>query len=531
MSDSATAATGGEGLVRAAVLLRERNPGALARAVEEMASSPLAQRSYFNRDQFAERFGSPPALIDRLERFASDHGLSTLAVHPGGRLLVLSGPPAAFSRALDLGTQKVRAAGQRFDRLLTEAQLPKPLAQMAEALFPLDDRPLFGREPCGEQAAAHASERSVAGAESTSMVAQVSSGYRFPASFDGSGQRIGIVLLGGGFYREDMKAYFGDRLPEIKVVELAGARNQPAPRANVNAYLDALSSGGSYPGSEAEVAQIWWTIEATIDIQLAGSFAPGARLVVYFAPNTSHGKLAAISAALADKQDAPSVLSCSWGMREDEADDSYVEAMEHCFQMAALRGITICYSSGDTGADVGPDGKPRVHYPASSPLVLSCGGTALPLPAADPATQKVWNESRGTRVLASGGGFSRRFPHPSWQRLSPRETTGRGVPDVSGKADYAHGYHCALVGRTVLGGGTSAAVPMWAGLIARLNQAVGKPVGWLTPLLYQLRNPDSLHDILEGGNGYHDATHGWDSCTGLGSPCGEDLLAALCGAQ
>jgi kumamolisin len=70
-------------------------------------------------------------------------------------------------------------------------------------------------------------------------------------------------------------------------------------------------------------------------------------------------------------------------------------------------------------------------------------------------------------------------------------------------------------------GGTSAAAPLWAALIARLQQAGGSRK-WLTPLLYAAP-AGTLHDITSGDNGSYRATTGWDACTGLGSPAGADL--------
>jgi kumamolisin len=100
----------------------------------------------------------------------------------------------------------------------------------------------------------------------------------------------------------------------------------------------------------------------------------------------------------------------------------------------------------------------------------------------------------------------------------------RGVPDVAGDADPDTGYDVRIDGEDTVIGGTSAVAPLWAALIARINQASGKNAGLVNPQLYA--NPQALRDITSGNNGDFEATIGWDACTGLGSPNGT-LLASL----
>jgi kumamolisin len=127
------------------------------------------------------------------------------------------------------------------------------------------------------------------------------------------------------------------------------------------------------------------------------------------------------------------------------------------------------------------------------------------------------------------------FPLPSWQEGLgvPQPSVqggGRGVPDVSGDADPATGYNILVDGQNLVFGGTSAVAPLWAALVARINQQMGKPVGFLNPLIYaQAVETSGFHDITQGNNGSFSAAQGWDPCTGLGSPDGARLLAALTG--
>ena len=143
----------------------------------------------------------------------------------------------------------------------------------------------------------------------------------------------------------------------------------------------------------------------------------------------------------------------------------------------------------------------------------------------------VWNESAldgGSGLWASGGGASTAYAQPSWQT----EVSGaaaangmRGVPDVAGDADPETGYDVRIDGTDTVIGGTSAVAPLWAALIARINQTSGKSAGYLNPTLY--KNPQALRDITQGNNGDYDATAGWDACTGLGSPNGKLLGGVL----
>lgn len=103
---------------------------------------------------------------------------------------------------------------------------------------------------------------------------------------------------------------------------------------------------------------------------------------------------------------------------------------------------------------------------------------------------------------------------------------GRGEPDVCGVADPETGYRVRVDGQHTVVGGTSAVAPLWAALVARLNSNLPTNLGFLNPILYGLRS--GFRDITLGTtSGSFRAGAGWDACTGLGSPDGKALLAAL----
>jgi kumamolisin len=136
--------------------------------------------------------------------------------------------------------------------------------------------------------------------------------------------------------------------------------------------------------------------------------------------------------------------------------------------------------------------------------------------------EAAWND--GASGGASGGGYSAVFAAPSWQTGTGGKNW-RGVPDVAGDADPETGYNVRVDGSDTVIGGTSAVAPLWAGLLALANQTVGRRVGFVNPVLYQ--NPNAFTDITSGNNNGYDAAKGWDPVTGLGSPKGNLVIAAL----
>jgi kumamolisin len=102
---------------------------------------------------------------------------------------------------------------------------------------------------------------------------------------------------------------------------------------------------------------------------------------------------------------------------------------------------------------------------------------------------------------------------------------------VAGDADPSTGYQVLVDGQQTVVGGTSAVAPLWAALVALVNQTLGKRQGFLNPILYTLGGT-GFNDITSGNNddsglGYYDAGPGWDPCTGLGSPDAAALISAL----
>ena len=429
-----------------------------------------------------------------IKNFAQDNGLKVVRIDPDSLSVTLSGSLDALSKAF--GVKLMNYASPRGNYLGYSGQLTLPgkLADNVLGVFGLDNRPL-----------AYPYFLRLKNLPSITYTPnQMASMYDFDSIFDGRGQCIAIIEFGGGYGEEDFVRYFNwlkTSQPEIKVVSVDGEDIRPG------------------KDDDAEVV---------VDVDTAGAVAPGSRLVLYFAPNSERGFIDSVNAAIHDKDNKTSVLSISWGAAEDEWSQEAIFSVNRAFETAAKSNITVLCASGDNGSnDMENDSLAHVDFPASCPYVTGCGGTRF-----SPIGETVWNDGKGG---ATGGGISDIFPLPTWQfnasvqpSANPGTHIGRGVPDVAGNSDPKTGYVLIYHGEPVVFGGTSFAAPLWAGLIAQINQGMKKPVGYLNPLLYtKLANSKALNDITSGNNGAYQAAPGWDACTGLGTPNGLELLRSL----
>lgn len=234
-----------------------------------------------------------------------------------------------------------------------------------------------------------------------------------------------------------------------------------------------------------------------------------------------------VTKAIHDATNKPSVISISWGGPESSWAQSSLTALDNACQSAGALGVTITVAAGDNGSTDGATGN-NVDFPAASPHVLACGGTKLEASGTTIQSEVVWND--GASGGSTGGGVSEFFALPTWQAnakvpAAGSSAGGRGVPDVAGDASPTTGYNVLVDGSQEVVGGTSAVAPLWAGLIAIVNQLKGSPVGFINPTLYA--SPNAFNDIISGNNGAFSAGPGWDACTGMGSPIGTAIATAL----
>jgi kumamolisin len=471
------------------------------------ASGPVR----LSRAEYRKRHTADPDALKLVKAFAKEFNLKveddpTAAIR---RTVQLTGAASDIQKAFGVELNQKTIGGVEYRVREGGIQLPESLGGNVLAVLGLDNRP---------QAKPHIRLRRVqsetglqpaaAAAPSSYTPPQVAQAYQWPATASGAGQTIGIIELGGGYRQADLTAYFQTlsiAAPGITAVSVDKGKNAPTTAS----------------GADGEVM---------LDIEVAASVAPGAKIVVYFTPNTDQGFTDAITTAVHDTTNHPSVISISWGGPESSWTSQAMTALDAACQSAAALGITITVAAGDNGSTDGATGN-NVDFPASSPHVLACGGTKLDANGSTLISEVVWNELANNDG-ATGGGVSNQFPLPSWQANanvpgSAASTGGRGVPDVAGDADPNSGYQVRVDGQNIVVGGTSAVAPLWAGLVAVANQQLGTSVGFIQPAIYAAKAAAAFNDITEGNNGAFSAGPGWDACTGLGSPKASALIPLL----
>jgi kumamolisin len=492
----------GKSDIELTVYLRPRAP---VDWVDQEAARPPAERRVLSREEFAAAHGASDEDVAAVRSFASDYGLNVSGVDQARRAVKLRGSVDQVAKAF--GVEEIAlfktSGGEAYRGRRGSLTLPGALHGAVIGVFGIDNRP---------QAHPRLRRHATPSADSSYTPVQVAEAYNFPSAVDGTGEVVGILELGGGFSSTDLATYFQSlnlATPTVTAVSVDGAANSPGTDTNADG-------------------------EVMLDIEVVGAVANGAAIAVYFAPNTDQGFIDGLSTAIHDTTNKPSVVSISWGQSEDAWTEQARTQLEQTLTDAAALGVSVTVAAGDNGSSDGVnDGQQHVDFPASAPHALACGGTSLQAANGQITSESVWNDGAGGG--ATGGGVSDQFPLPSYQSAAnvpnnvDSNAAGRGVPDVSGNADPQTGYQILVDGNSETIGGTSAVAPLWAGLIARLNQALGKPVGFLQPQIYPLLGSAAFHDITDGDNGSYSAGAGWDACTGLGSPDGTALSTALAG--
>jgi kumamolisin len=501
--------------------------GALA-ALSKLYHTLPAKRRYLTDRQFEAVYGAAPADLKKIQKWAQACGFNVLDSDLRMRRILVEGTIAQFNAAFHLQLNEYQThEGISHRGREGEICVPKELHRIVEGVFGLDTRRV-GRPRL--RRARHASAaKPLRRAFFPPEVAQL---YDFPAGLDGSGQNIAVLAFNGapegdpsgGYRRKALRKYFkhfiGGRMPAIQDVVVQGRGNRPG-----------ADTARSSDNGDA-------TDEIMLDMCVVGSVAPGAKMFMYFTESTSQGWIDALREAITDKNDI-SVISISYGDTEDAPHGEFtkmsLQIVNDTLESAIARGITICTPAGDDGSSDGSHPGAHVDFPASSPFTLAVGGTRLVATrGANPAIAKetVWQ--------ASGGGISAKFRKPSYQNrvrvprsVNPGHKIGRGVPDVAAVGDPNTGVkRMRASGKTLQTlGGTSVSAPLWASLIARINQGIGARCGFINPLLYRRFARGVLRDITKGNNGAYSARHGWDACTGLGYPHEAQLLQALSGQR
>lgn len=306
------------------------------------------------------------------------------------------------------------------------------------------------------------------------------------------------------------------------------------PPANLRVVNTTARSATPYLASDEEVE----------DTEMVHAIAPGATLEVVLVPSDATSSTANFAAAITQVIQTgvalhTAVISISASIGEQSLTPAAAGQMHAALQQAREQHVTVVASSGDTGA-ISDDGSPRqVSLPASDPLVLAAGGTILD--AASPAGTYLGEMAWNGGTDASGGGYSSLFPRPAYQDGVACAGATRGVPDLAANADHSTAMATAFSdGSLRPATGTSAAAPLWAGVIALADQQAGQHLGFINPAIYRIaRSPAyhrAFHDVVTGDNsvlgptgvvvGYN-AQPGWDPVTGWGSPDAQYLVPLL----
>ena len=491
------------------LILRRNSPDEFAERVRAAERGERAERTVHS--DFETTYGASHSDIAAVTAFAAQHDLSVTQVAPARRAVILSGTVAQFRAAFGIDFETFEHPNGTYRGRIGAIVLPANLQPIVEAVLGLDNRPQAKPHFRIHTPRGNVAHDSTAAAAVAYEPPQVASIYGFPAG-TGAGQCIALIELGGGFRPADLKKYFSglniSPLPSVTAVSVDHAANKPT---------------GSADGPDGEVM---------LDIEVACSIAPGAHIVVYFAPNTDAGFLNAVATAIHDTTNKPSIVSISWGSAESSWEPATMTAFDEAFQSAATLGITVCVASGDNGSsDDVAAGKNHVDFPASSPHALACGGTSLRVSGTPITRETAWNDGAGGG--ATGGGESTFFALPDYQTgcvlTSATGTTTpltmRGVPDVAGDADPETGYDVLVDGKAMPIGGTSAVAPLWASLIALSNTRNNSTAGFINGRLYA--NRAALRDVTSGNNSAYAASDGWDATTGLGSPIGAAVATAV----
>lgn len=525
------------------LVLRGRSAAALDRALASLAdlASP-SYRHFLSPAEYARRFGPDPSARARVEAALTAAGMRVTWRSSDGTLLRARATVRQAETLFAVRIEDFRAAdGRRFYAATAAPTLPPALRDIVTGVLGLESY----------SAARPAERRNLTGAARQTVQAagfspnDLARAYNFAplrsAGLDGAGQTIAFAEI-DTFSRSDIATYdrqFNISAPPIEVVDVDGGAADP----------DQVS-------------------ETTLDIEVAHAVAPRAHLIAYEGSGDTASLAELFSRIVSDHR--AQVMSISLGLCErfilnprqaplDLRDaltisgQSFFSSLDTTFRQAAALGMSVLAATGDTGAYGCNQADPSNHEvvasaPATNPFVTAVGGTAL-FPNADGTYGREYGWEGPLEGTGGGGGLSLQYALPSWQ-------TGRGVanqfsdgrrqvPDVAANADPLTGY--AIYDSTSgcrgqrcwsVVGGTSAAAPLWAGLIALANQAGAKQglrsAGFLNPAFYRLGNaavgasgPSSFHDITAGGNLFYPATPGWDFSTGWGSPDANVLVPAL----
>jgi kumamolisin len=497
------------------------------RRKKEIPDLPGRPERMLSRDELNAAHGASEADIQKAVKTFEALGLRAVKTDAATRSIELDGSVAQMEKAFAVKLFDYEHPAGNYRGRVGDIYVPSTLQGIVTGVFGLDDRRAARR---GYHFAKRGFARQLSSIpDAWYLPSELGKRYNFPAG-DGSGQTVALLEFGGGYFETDLTAFCkAANVSEPKVVTIS---------------VDGTPTHAR-DGTEGEVM---------LDIEVVAGLCPKATIAVYFARFTEKGWIKALDAVIQDKTHNPKVLSISWGFAEQALiwTEQAMTNVNETLKDAALTGVTVCVAAGDDGSsDAVADGHAHVDFPASSPYVLAVGGTTIPSKTA-PLPDICWFEGDGLRQPgnpnsgSTGGGVSAIFPRPSWQQnitiqpVNPGAIVGRCIPDLAANADWtASPYLLVVDGQAEPNGGTSAASPLVAAMIALINaqRRPNDPVGYLTPVLYQSDSSGPMGlkvctDIVQGDNttdqiGGFKAGKGYDAVSGWGTPDGMKMMKAL----
>ena len=525
------AKSGDETPLALTVVLRRSDPAAFQAYLRDVYDPKSANfRKFLSPAQVAVRFGPSQQDYDAVRGYFEAQGF-TLGEGSANRMtLVLNGTRGLAQQAVAVRLNDYRLGTTSFYANDTDPSLPADIARRVEAVIGLSDLGVPRREPQVDriqEAFCHvvAFIGSLTGgttynADGTPkdnygpfdqtlqdklykkcMVGIGAKGFAGTTApdppppawqgADGTGQKIGVVAF--------------DTLVVSDVADFLAITGSPA--SEINNVSQVHVNGGATPGANQD--------EVLLDVDTILTIAPGAKVAVYDAPfgGPNASFQAVFNAMITGGVD---IISNSWAYCEDQTTLADVQSIDTILQTAAASGISAVSGSGDHGSTCLDGAANTVHVPADAPHITAVGGTSITLgPGETYVSEKWWDDSASTPPGGQGGfGTSRFFARPAYQNGQTASAT-RSVPDVATNADPHVGWQIcqASDGGCPSGlyyGGTSASAPIWAALVAMLNQTQGSRLGFLNTQFYPLAGTDAFHSGASMGS---DFAH-----VGIGSP-------------
>jgi hypothetical protein len=491
----------------------------------------LNYHHYLTPAQFTEQFGPTARDYAAVEAFARQNNLAIRATHSNRLVLDVNGAVADIEHSLHVKLKVYHHPTEARDFYApdTDPSVDEnmPIADVSGLNNLCLPQPRV-RIITSSAKEGRATPKTGSGPAGSFLGNDFRAAYLSGVTLTGTGQTVGLLEF-SGYYANDITTY------ETK----AGLGAVSLINVDVGNYNGQPTSSGN--------------VEASLDIEMTLSMAPGLSKIVVFDAGPTGNQNDILEAMAADN--SISQFSCSWGWGggpTNTTDSLFQEMMTQGQSFFNAAGDSDAFTIGNTSAN-GVDNPSLGNAPSSDPYITQVGGTSLVTtgPGGAWSSETVWNwgaveAGRGQQdYVGTSGGVSSYYAIPSWQANVSMSANGgstyfRNIPDVAANAENA--YITFNNGSSSTNeGGTSFAAPLWAGLAALMNEQAantGRPaVGFINPVIYALGRSISyttiFHDITSGNNEWsgspnnYTAVAGYDLCSGWGTPNGQSLINAV----